>query len=43
VPKLSPYACPDICGYCFQFDPGLGNKFVVRKVVNGAFAVQPLR
>jgi prepilin-type N-terminal cleavage/methylation domain-containing protein len=23
-------------GYCFQFDPGLGNKFVVRKVVNGA-------
>lgn len=26
---------PDISGYCFQFDPGLGNKFVVRKVVNG--------
>jgi prepilin-type N-terminal cleavage/methylation domain-containing protein len=25
-----------ISGYCFQFDPGLGNKFVVRKVVNGA-------
>ena len=24
-----------ISGYCFQFDPGLGNKFVVRKVVNG--------
>lgn len=22
-------------GYCFQYDPGLGNKFVVRKVVNG--------
>lgn len=27
---------PDISGYCPQFDPGLGNKFVVRKVVNGA-------
>ena len=26
----------NISGYCFQFDPGLGNKFVVRKVVNGA-------
>lgn len=25
-----------ISGYCFQFDPGLGNKFVVRKVTNGA-------
>jgi len=25
-----------ISGYCFQFDPGLGNKFVVRKVVAGA-------
>jgi prepilin-type N-terminal cleavage/methylation domain-containing protein len=25
-----------ISGYCFQYDPGLGNKFVVRKVVNGA-------
>jgi prepilin-type N-terminal cleavage/methylation domain-containing protein len=24
-----------ISGYCFQFDPGLGNKFVVRKVTNG--------
>jgi prepilin-type N-terminal cleavage/methylation domain-containing protein len=24
-----------ISGYCFQFDPGLGNKFAVRKVVNG--------
>jgi len=23
-------------GYCFQVDPGLGNKFVVRKWVNGA-------
>jgi general secretion pathway protein G len=23
-------------GYCFQFDPGAGNKFLVRKVVNGA-------
>jgi prepilin-type N-terminal cleavage/methylation domain-containing protein len=22
-------------GYCFQYDPGLGNKFVVRKVVKG--------
>ncbi len=27
---------PNITGYCFQFDPGLGNKFVVRKVVNGS-------
>jgi prepilin-type N-terminal cleavage/methylation domain-containing protein len=27
---------PNITGYCFQYDPGLGNKFVVRKVVNGA-------
>jgi type II secretion system protein G len=26
---------PAISGYCFQFDPGLGNKFVVRKVVGG--------
>jgi prepilin-type N-terminal cleavage/methylation domain-containing protein len=26
----------NISGYCFQFDPGLGNKFVVRKVTNGA-------
>lgn len=25
----------DISGYCFQFDPGLGNKFVVRTVTNG--------
>jgi hypothetical protein len=25
----------NISGYCFQFDPGLGNKFVVRKVTNG--------
>ncbi|MCX6363474.1 MAG: DUF1080 domain-containing protein [Actinobacteria bacterium] len=25
-----------ITGYCFQFDPGLGNKFVVRKVNAGA-------
>jgi hypothetical protein len=24
-----------ISGYAFQFDPGLGNKFVVRKVTNG--------
>ena len=24
-----------LSGYAFQFDPGLGNKFVVRKVVNG--------
>lgn len=24
-----------ISGYCFQFDPGLGNKFAVRKVVEG--------
>jgi type II secretion system protein G len=24
-----------ITGYCFQYDPGLGNKFVVRKVVDG--------
>lgn len=27
---------PSITGYSFQFDPGLGNKFVVRKVVRGA-------
>ncbi len=25
----------DISGYCFQFDPGMGNEFVVRKVTNG--------
>lgn len=25
----------DITGYVFQYDPGLGNKFVVRKVENG--------
>jgi len=25
-----------ITGYCFQFDPGLGNRFAVRKVINGA-------
>jgi prepilin-type N-terminal cleavage/methylation domain-containing protein len=24
-----------ISGYCFQFDPGMGNDFVVRKVSNG--------
>ena len=24
-----------ISGYCFQYDPGLGNKFVVRKVTHG--------
>lgn len=24
-----------VSGYCFQYDPGLGNKFVVRKVTNG--------
>jgi fructan beta-fructosidase len=27
---------PNVTGYCFQFDPGLGNQFVVRKVVKGA-------
>jgi type II secretion system protein G len=27
---------PSISGYCFQFDPGAGNKFTVRKVVRGA-------
>lgn len=26
---------PNITGYVFQYDPGLGNKFVVRKVVDG--------
>jgi fructan beta-fructosidase len=26
---------PNITGYVFQYDPGLGNKFVVRKVVGG--------
>lgn len=25
-----------ISGYCFQYDPGLGNKFVVRKVTGGS-------
>jgi hypothetical protein len=29
-----------ISGYIFQFDPGLGNKFVVRKVVNGVEQTQ---
>lgn len=32
------YRCdsnPNITGYIFQVDPGLGNKFVVRKVVTG--------
>jgi len=32
------YRCdgnPNITGYVFQFDPGLVNKFVVRKVVAG--------
>ncbi len=26
---------PNITGYVFQYDPGLGNRFVVRKVVGG--------
>ncbi len=26
---------PNITGYVFQYDPGLGDKFVVRRVVNG--------
>jgi len=26
---------PNITGYVFQYDPGLGNKFLVRKVING--------
>jgi competence protein ComGC len=26
---------PGITGYVFQFDPGLGNRFVVRQVLNG--------
>jgi prepilin-type N-terminal cleavage/methylation domain-containing protein len=33
------YRCtsdPNISGYILQFDPGLGNKFVVRKVVAGS-------
>jgi hypothetical protein len=33
------YRCdsnPNITGYVFQFDPGLGNKLLVRKVVAGA-------
>lgn len=25
----------DISGYCFQFDPGAGNKFMIRRVFNG--------
>ena len=25
----------DITGYCFQYDPGAGNRFVVKKVTNG--------
>ena len=31
----------NISGYCFQYDPGLGNKFVVRKV-NGGSESAPL-
>lgn len=27
---------PAISGYCFQYDPGLGNKLVVRKVSSGS-------
>ncbi|MPN21184.1 hypothetical protein SDC9_168563 [bioreactor metagenome] len=27
-----------ISGYCFQFDPGAGNRFTVRKVTNGSEA-----
>ncbi|MEW6333071.1 MAG: prepilin-type N-terminal cleavage/methylation domain-containing protein [Thermodesulfobacteriota bacterium] len=27
---------PNITGYVFQYDPGLGNKFVIRKVYNGS-------
>ncbi|HOV89995.1 MAG TPA: prepilin-type N-terminal cleavage/methylation domain-containing protein [Syntrophorhabdaceae bacterium] len=27
---------PNITGYIFQYDPGIGNKFIVRKVINGA-------
>jgi prepilin-type N-terminal cleavage/methylation domain-containing protein len=30
----------NISGYVFQFDPGLGNRFVVRKVVNGVEQTQ---
>ncbi len=26
---------PNITGYAFQYDPGLGNRFVVRKVIEG--------
>ncbi|MCX5977621.1 MAG: prepilin-type N-terminal cleavage/methylation domain-containing protein [Coprothermobacterota bacterium] len=26
---------PGVTGYCFQFDPGLGNQLLVRKVTNG--------
>ena len=34
--KVSPSNAAGInSGYCFQVDPGLGNKFVVRKWVNG--------
>ena len=29
-----------ISGYVFQFDPGLGNRFVVRKVINGSEQAQ---
>ena len=29
---------PSISGYCFQFDPGAGNMFTVRKVTNGVEA-----
>ena len=25
----------DVTGYCFQYDPGAGNRFVVKKVTNG--------
>ena len=33
---------PNISGYCFQYDPQLGNKFIVRKVVNGKEEAVPL-
>lgn len=33
----------DISGYCFQYDPGIGNEFIVRKVVNGIEQQPPLQ
>ena len=33
----------NISGYCFQYDPGWGNSFNVRKVINGVEQSQPFQ